>query len=128
SIGARQWPLPSGRAVVTTAGWLPARHVIHTVGPIYQGGHHGEAETLASCYREALRLADELGLTSIAFPSISTGAFGYPVFEAAPVALGAVREALLEAQNVRLVRFVLFDEATLDAYREAARYLSSTST
>ena len=119
-IRARQGPLPPGQAVATTGGRLPARHVIHTVGPVYQDGRRGEPETLASCYRESIRLADGLRLASVAFPSISTGAFGYPIREAAPVALEAVRQALSEAETVRLVRFVLFDEATLAAYREAA--------
>src|SRR4051812_44925398 len=93
-------PLPPGRAVATTGGRLPARHVIHTVGPIYGDGRGGEPETLASCYRESLRIADELGLSSVAFPSISTGAFGYPVREAARVALAAVTEALAGCRHV----------------------------
>jgi O-acetyl-ADP-ribose deacetylase len=119
AIRAERGPLPPGQAVATTGGRLPARHVIHTVGPIYQDGRHGEPETLASCYREAIRLADELGLASVAFPSISTGAFGYPVREAATVAMAAVREALAQARSVSLVRFVLFDAGTLRAYEEA---------
>lgn len=113
-------PLPPGQAVATTGGRLPARHVIHTVGPIYGDGRSGEPETLASCYRESLRIADELGLRSVAFPSISTGAFGYPVRDAARVALAAVRSALAGCRDVRTVRFVLFDERTLRAYEEAA--------
>ena len=82
--------LPVGEAVATTAGSLPARWVIHTVGPIY-GGRPEDAELLASCYRSSLRVADELGAASVAFPAISTGAFGYPVEEAAAVAVAAVR-------------------------------------
>ena len=93
-IVARQGPLPPGEAVITTAGRLPSRHVIHTVGPIWSGGKHGEAETLARCYRNSLRLARAHGLRSVAFPSISTGAFGYPVAEAARVAWLAVGEEL----------------------------------
>jgi O-acetyl-ADP-ribose deacetylase (regulator of RNase III) len=112
-------PLPEGEAVITTGGRLRARHVIHTAGPVWEGGSRGEADVLARCYRSALRLADEHGLESLAFPSISTGIFGYPVDRAAPVALGAVREALAEARHVRLARFVLFDGATFAAYREA---------
>jgi O-acetyl-ADP-ribose deacetylase len=113
-------PLPPGRAVATTGGRLPARHVIHTVGPIYGDGRGGEPETLASCYRESLRIADELGLASVAFPSISTGAYGYPVREAARVALAAVKEALAGCRHVRTVRFVLFDAQTLAAYEDAS--------
>jgi O-acetyl-ADP-ribose deacetylase (regulator of RNase III) len=86
--------LPAGKAVITTAGRLPARHVIHTVGPVYGGGGRGEAETLASCHRESIRLADEHALSSIAFPAISTGAYGYPPGEAAKVAVAATVEAL----------------------------------
>jgi O-acetyl-ADP-ribose deacetylase (regulator of RNase III) len=119
-IRAERGPLPPGQAVATPGGRLAARYVIHTVGPIYQDGARGEPETLASCYRESIRLADELGLSSLAFPSISTGAFGYPVREAAVVAMAAVREALGGASSVRLARFVLFDRATLLAYQEAA--------
>ena len=121
AIRDRQGPLPPGRAVVTAGGRLPARHVIHTVGPIYRDGRHGEPEALASCYRESIRLAETLGLASVAFPSISTGAFGYPVRDAADVALTAVREALAQARSVALVRFVLFDGQTLAAYQGAAR-------
>jgi O-acetyl-ADP-ribose deacetylase (regulator of RNase III) len=107
--------LPAGQAVVTTGGRLAAKHVIHTVGPIYRGGDDGEAETLASCHRECIRLADELGLTSLSFPAISTGAFDYPVPEAAAVAVSA--------KNVSRVRFVLFDVSTLRIYTRAAEKL-----
>jgi O-acetyl-ADP-ribose deacetylase (regulator of RNase III) len=119
AIRARRGPLPPGDAVITTGGALPARRVIHTVGPIWHGGGQGEAETLASCYRRSLALADEEGLESVAFPSISTGAFGYPIEEAAPVALRTIAEALPGARHVRLVRCVLFSEADLDAYVSA---------
>jgi O-acetyl-ADP-ribose deacetylase len=118
-IRARQGSLPPGQAVITTGGALPARRVIHTVGPVWRGGRAGEPETLASCYRSSLALADEEGLESVAFPSISTGAFGYPIEEAAPVALRAIADALRAARHVRLVRCVLFAEADLDAYRRA---------
>ena len=107
--------LPVGEAVATTAGSLPARWVIHTVGPIY-GGRPEDAELLASCYRSSLRVADDLGAESVAFPAISTGAFGYPVEEAAPVAAGAVRDA---STSVREVRFVLFDARSLAAFEAA---------
>src|ERR1700685_846901 len=79
--------LPAGKAVITTGGRLAAKYVVHTVGPIYRGGEQREAETLASCYRESIRIADDHGIHSLAFPSISTGAYGYPVHEAAAVAV-----------------------------------------
>jgi O-acetyl-ADP-ribose deacetylase (regulator of RNase III) len=119
AIRARRGSLPPGEAVITTAGALPARRVIHTVGPVWQGGHAGEAQTLAACYRSSLSLADEEGLESVAFPSISTGVFGYPIEEAAPVALKAIAEALPRARNVRLVRCVLFSESDLEVYARA---------
>jgi O-acetyl-ADP-ribose deacetylase len=119
ALRARQGPLPPGQAVITTGGDLPARRVIHTVGPIWQGGRAREAETLAACYQSSLALAEEEGLESVAFPSISTGAFGYPIEEAAPVALRAIAAVLRAARKVRLVRCVLFAEADLDAYRRA---------
>ncbi len=122
-IIAQQGPLPAGQAVATPAGRLPARYVIHTVGPVWQGGHHGEPEALASCHREAIRVADELQLTSISFPAISTGIFGYPVELAAPVALGSALNALRSAGNVREVRFVLFDEKTREHFARAAEKL-----
>src|SRR6185369_9802711 len=84
----------TGDAKITGAGELPARYVIHAVGPVWRGGGEGEPELLASCYRRAIELADELGCTSIAFPAISTGAYGYPVDLAAPVAIVATTEAL----------------------------------
>jgi O-acetyl-ADP-ribose deacetylase len=115
--------LPAGKAVITTGGRLPARYVIHTVGPIYSGGQHGEAETLASCHRESIRLADEHALDSLAFPAISTGAYGYPVADAARVAVSAVADALRSTTHLTRVRFVLFDLATLKAYETAAEAL-----
>src|SRR5919198_6179974 len=107
----------TGDAKATTAGRLPARHVIHTVGPVWRGGDAGEAEQLASCHRRALELAAELGCTSVAFPAISTGVYGYPVELAAPVAVAAVREAT--GPPVELVRFVLFSDTHLDVFRAA---------
>jgi O-acetyl-ADP-ribose deacetylase (regulator of RNase III) len=118
-IVARQGPLPPGEAVITTAGRLPSRHVIHTVGPVWHGGSSGEAETLARCYRNSLRLARAHGLHSIAFPSISTGAFGYPVAAAARVALAAVQDEIAEPGTLERVRFTLFGEADLRAYQQA---------
>jgi O-acetyl-ADP-ribose deacetylase (regulator of RNase III) len=105
----------TGDAKATIAGRLPARHVIHTVGPVWRGGGEGEAELLASCHRRALELAAELDCRSVAFPAISTGVYGYPVELAAPVAVAAVREALTEP--VELVRFVLFNDGHLAAFR-----------
>lgn len=108
--------LPAGKAVLTTGGRLAAKYVIHTVGPVYGHGGGGEAETLASCYRNSIRIADDHAIGSLAFPSISTGAFGYPVHEAAQVAIAAAVEALVSATQVLHARFVLFDSATLKAY------------
>lgn len=124
AIRARQGGCPAGEAVITTGGRLPARFVIHTVGPVWRGGDRGEPEVLASCYRNSLRLAGENGLRSVAFPSIGTGAYGYPAGKAAPVALSAVAGFLSEGKgSLALVRFVLFDAATLRAYGEAFRSL-----
>ena len=119
AIRARRGSLPPGQAVITTGGALPARRVIHTVGPVWSGGRSGEPETLASCYGASLALAEEEGLESVAFPSISTGAFGYPIEEAAPVALRAIADALKTARHVRLVRCVLFSESDLETYGRA---------
>jgi O-acetyl-ADP-ribose deacetylase (regulator of RNase III) len=115
--------LPAGNAVMTTGGHLAAKHVIHTVGPIYRGGEHGEAAILASCHRESVRLADEHGLASLAFPAISTGAYGYPVSDAAKIAISSTLEALASAKHVTLCRFVLFDISTVRAYQRAAEQL-----
>lgn len=118
--------LPAGQAVITTGGRLPAKHVIHTVGPIYSGGVN-DAETLASCHRESIRIADEKGITSISFPAISTGAYGYPVHEAAPIALSSAAYALAHAKNVRICRFVLFDVSTVRAFERAAEKLQKSN-
>jgi O-acetyl-ADP-ribose deacetylase (regulator of RNase III) len=104
-----------GDAKATTAGDLPARWVIHTVGPVWHGGGHGEPELLASCHRRALEVAAELGARSIAFPAISCGIFGYPPKLAAPVAIGAVR-----GHGLDLVRFVLFGDETYEGFAAAA--------
>jgi len=115
--------LAAGKAVITGGGHLAAKHVIHTVGPIYRDGEHGEAEILASCHRESVGLADEHALSSLAFPAISTGAYGYPITQAAPIAISATLEALASAKHVRLCRFVLFDASTVRAYQRAAETL-----
>jgi O-acetyl-ADP-ribose deacetylase (regulator of RNase III) len=102
-----------GQAVVTDGFDLPARFIIHTVGPVWRGGDAGERETLASCYRSSLAVADEVGAGSIAFPAISTGVYGYPLEQAAEVAVAAVRST---DTAVALVRFIAFDRATLGHY------------
>lgn len=112
--------LATGHAVLTPGFGLRAKYVIHCVGPIYDREGEDAPELLASCYRSALELCREHGLESIALPSISTGVYGYPVSEAAPIALRAVRDHLARAGMPRLCRFVLFDDATLEAYRAAA--------
>lgn len=104
---------PTGQAKVTPGFRLPARWVIHTVGPVWHGGDRGEAALLESCYRESLARADEVGATSVAFPAISTGVYGYPRQNAARIAVDAVRSA---TTAVRSVSFVCFDEETSDAY------------
>lgn len=110
---------PTGQARITSGFNLPARHIIHTVGPVWQGGGNGEPDLLASCYRECFALADERRLDSIAFPAISTGVYGYPLDEAAQIALGETRAYLDEGGSVEKIVFVCFDQANLDAYRRA---------
>jgi len=108
-----------GDVKATGAGDLPVRHVLHAVGPIWHGGDAGEAELLASCHRRAIELAAELGDRTVAFPAISTGAYGYPVELAAPVAIAATQEAMNERPEVKLARFVFRDEQTLKHYEAA---------
>jgi O-acetyl-ADP-ribose deacetylase (regulator of RNase III) len=108
-----------GDAKATRAGQLPARHIIHGVGPIWRGGSVGEEQLLASVHRRAVELADELGCSSLALPAISTGAYGYPIQLAAPVAIAATHEALADHPSVELARFVFRDEETLAHYRRA---------
>ena len=109
--------------MITTGGHLSAKHVIHAVGPVYEGGNKGEAELLASCHREAIRLADEHELKSVSFPAISTGVYGYPVREAAPIAISAVLKGLKSAHHVKKCRFVLFDIPTREKFEAAAEQL-----
>lgn len=116
--GRRYAPIRPGEAVATAAYNLPNRHVIHCLGPVY-GVDEPSAELLADCYRNALALAEERKLESIAFPALSTGAFGYPMREAAEVALGTVLAAMPSLESVKRVRFVLFDERALRVHREA---------
>jgi O-acetyl-ADP-ribose deacetylase (regulator of RNase III) len=108
-----------GDVKATSGGALPARHVLHAVGPIWHGGGEGEAELLASCHRRAVELADELGCKSVAFPAISTGVYGYPVELAAPVAIAATQAALEDHPSIQTARFVFRDEATLATYQKA---------
>lgn len=111
--------MPAGEAVITTGGALRARHVIHTVGPVWAGGTARESDILARAYRSVLALAAEEGLRTVAFPSISTGAYGYPVREAARVALGAVSNFLSGGTPLDTVIFVLFSERDLHVYAAA---------
>jgi O-acetyl-ADP-ribose deacetylase (regulator of RNase III) len=113
---ARLGGCATGDAKVTGAGRLPARFVIHAVGPVWSGGERGEAELLASAYRRSLEVAEELGCRTVAFPALSTGIYGYPVQAAAPVAVAAVRE--LE-DRFDEIRFVFLDERTRDLFAEA---------
>ena len=123
-IRAEIGKLPAGKAVITTGGRLKARHVIHTVGPVWRGGDSGEPDLLDSAYRESLKLAIDNGLKSVSFPSISTGAYGYPVASAAKVALQAVIDVLNQDDFLERVDFVLFDSITADAYETALRELA----
>ncbi|MDX9754674.1 MAG: O-acetyl-ADP-ribose deacetylase [bacterium] len=109
----------TGDAKLTPGGRLKARYVIHTVGPIYRGGIHHEAEQLASCYCRSLEVALAHGIETIAFPSISTGAYGYPVEAAARIAVEAVQAFLASHSGIQCVRFVLFDKKTYEAYAKA---------
>lgn len=108
---------PTGEARITRGYRLPAAHVIHTVGPIWAGGGSAEAELLRRCYVNSLRLAGDKGVRSIAFPAISTGAYGYPIDQAAAIAVAATREALSTPSSVELVRFVCFSASDLEVYR-----------
>ncbi len=109
-------PCPAGDAVITGAGNLPCKKVIHTVGPVWRNGGNGETALLASCYRKSLLLAEEAGLKSVAFPNISTGVYGYPKDQAAAVAVEAVRKTLPETPGVERVVFVCFDEENFKLY------------
>jgi len=115
---------PTGRAVVTTAGNLPAKHVIHAVGPVWRGGDRGEPELLRSAYLDTLKRADEVGAKTVALPSISTGVYGYPVDLAADVALRAVCDYLGGDTGIENVTFVLFRPDTMSAYEKALEELA----
>ncbi len=122
-IREQRGPLPQGKAVTTAGGHLKARYVIHTVGPIWQGGHVNEPQILESCYCNCLEEAERSACASVSFPSVSTGAFGYPVIPAAQIALRTVVDILHRPKSVRLVRFVLFDQNSFTAYARAAEKL-----
>lgn len=121
-IRAKQGGCPTGSAVATSAGALPARFVFHAVGPVYRDGQHGEPDQLASCYRACLELAEQHGAKTISFPAISTGIYGYPVEEAATIALRTVAEHLNRPScAVEDAVFVLFDQRTYDEHARAAQ-------
>lgn len=122
AIRARQGGCPTGEAVITGAGRLAARYVIHTVGPVWNGGNRGEPALLASAYRNSLALAARYGARTIAFPSLSTGIYGYPVALAAPLALGVARDYALANESFAEIRFILF---SADSFGTFARALES---
>jgi len=119
-VRSERGSLLRGQVAATTAGRLQAKYVIHAVGPVWHGGDDGEAEALSTCYGESMRVADELKMHSIAFPAISTGIFGYPIEQAAWVAIPTVIESLRSARHLVLVSFVLFDQTTFHAFATAA--------
>jgi O-acetyl-ADP-ribose deacetylase (regulator of RNase III) len=123
-IREQRGPLPPGQAAITTGAALKAQYVVHTVGPVWQGGKVNEPQILESCYCNSVEQANAKGCTSVSFPSISTGAFGYPVGAAAQIALRAIADLLHDPKSVKLIRFVLFDERTYKAYAAAAEELS----
>lgn len=114
---------PTGEARITTGGNLKAGYVIHTVGPVYKDGRHHEPELLASCYRESLKLASAKGIKSLSFPSISTGVYGYPMEDAATIALKTVIDYLGHHPEIQRVRFVLFGKAAYEVYEKALQEL-----
>jgi O-acetyl-ADP-ribose deacetylase (regulator of RNase III) len=122
-LRAREWPggLPTGKAAVTTGGNLKAKYVIHTVGPIWRGGNQREPQLLAEAYRNSLKLAVSKGLKTVAFPSISTGAYGYPIEQASRIALATVKDFLETEDNLDRVVFVLFSRDDLGVYMDAEK-------
>jgi O-acetyl-ADP-ribose deacetylase (regulator of RNase III) len=109
----------TGDAKATSGGRMKARHIIHTVGPVWRGGQHGEASLLASCHRRSMEVAEDLRCRSVALPAISTGIYGYPVELAAEVAVAAVHDASAACPHVELVRFCLFDHQAFDFFERA---------
>jgi len=120
-IRRKEWPggLPTGKAVITTGGSLKAGHIIHTVGPVWSGGRSGEPAALAECYASSLRITVQHGLRSVAFPSISTGAYGYPIGDASRIALKSVKSFVEREGAPAEVMFVLYSEKDFKAYSEA---------
>ena len=123
-IREQRGTLPAGQAIATSGANLKARYVIHTVGPVWQGGNRNEPQVLESCYCHSMEEADRKSCRSVSFPSVSTGAFGYPVDAAAEIAIRTVADLLNTPKSVTLVRFVLFDQRTHKAYARAAEKLS----
>ena len=117
-IRAKQGGCDTGEAVITTAGQLPAKYVIHTVGPVWNGGNKGEPELLANCYRNSLQLAVENGVKTIAFPNISTGVYHFPKPEAATIAIKEVQQFAATDKNIKEIFFVCFDDENYSLYRE----------
>lgn len=113
---------PTGEARITKGYRLPARFVIHTVGPVWRGGGKGEPELLASCYRSSLRLAVDNGVKTVAFPSISTGVYGFPIEQAAPIAIGTVQDFLADETSIEEVRFVCFSPGDYAVYEQELRH------
>ena len=127
-IRRAQYPdgLPTGQAVITTAGKMAARHVIHTVGPVYGRGGKDKAQLLAACYRNSLQLARDNGLHTIAFPAISTGVYGYPLDEAAQVASGAIEKFLSETPAIQEIRLVFFSPSDADTFLKNHSFTEQT--
>jgi len=126
-IREKQGGCDTGEAVITTGGNLPAKYVIHTVGPIWEGGNHKEPELLANCYKNSLKLAVENGIKTVSFPSISTGAYGYPIDQAATVALKAVIDFLKKDDSLNEVIFVLFNDSIYKSYETALKSMANKS-
>jgi O-acetyl-ADP-ribose deacetylase (regulator of RNase III) len=126
-IRETEWPdgLPTGKAVITSGGNLKAKYVIHTVGPVWMGGFHVEAEFLKQAYRNSLKLVAARGLKTIAFPSISTGAYGYPIEDASHIAVGTVKDFLEKEDKLERVVFVLFSEHDFQVYLRTATSILS---
>ncbi len=126
-IVAEQGRLPTGGAVITTAGNMPSKYVIHTVGPVYKDGNSNEAKQLTAAYQNCLILGSEKNLQSLSFPSISTGVYAYPVDEAAKIALNTVIEFSRQNDRIKSLRFVLFDDRTFSAYQNTLNRLLNSS-
>jgi len=127
AIRAKQGGCSTGEAVITTGGNLKARHVIHTVGPVWHGGTSNEDTLLHNAYRNSLRLAMEHNIRTIAFPSISTGAYGFPIERASRIAFETVKQTVQEYQSIREVRFVVFSRGDFDVYRSLFEPASLTT-